>query len=116
MSAAIDQFTTDDADTSGISTRFAQWYRAHASIRRLWAVQNDVGLKVCIALEPTSDGGDALPLWLAMSGAWRSDLQSICECDIQLELVEPDVPSSSDLTDDGLIVAKVDWRESWLYA
>jgi len=37
----------------------------HASIRRLWAIEEDLLLTVCVSLTPTSDGADALPVWLA---------------------------------------------------
>lgn len=100
---------------NSISKKLARWYGAHASIRRLWAIESPLGLTVCISPEPTSDGGDALPLWLAMSQQWRSDLQSICGRDIELQLVEPDMLPPPSLTDCAVIVADIDWRESWRY-
>jgi hypothetical protein len=115
MSVAIDQSITGEPDTTEISTELARWYGAHASIRRLWVVEDAHDLTVCISLEPTSDGGDTLPLWLAMSQEWRRDLQSICRREIQLQFVEPDVLPSSHLTGESVIVAEVDWRESWIY-
>lgn len=116
MSAAVDPFITDEPDAIGISAKLARWYGAHASIRRLRAVENGLGLTVCISLEPTSDGGDTLPLWLAMSQKWRTDLELICQRRIQLRIVEPDALPPSHPTGDAVIVAEVDWRESWLYA
>jgi hypothetical protein len=112
MSVATDQSITGEPDPTEISTKLARWYGAHASIRRLRVVEEGHGLTVCISLEPTSDGADTLPVWLAMNQKWRSDLQSICRRDVHLQFVEPDVfPSGA-----AVIVAEVDWRETWIYS
>jgi hypothetical protein len=115
MSVAIDQVIPDDPDTSAIPEALAKWYGTHPSIRRLWAIEEGGEITVCVSLEPTSDGGDTLPLWLAMSQEWRSDLQSLCRRDIDLKFVEPDLLPSSHLTGEAAIVAEIDWRESWIY-
>lgn len=116
MSLAAHQFVDEDNEVPAISTRLAAWYDAHASIRRLWAIENGRSLTVCISLEPTSDGDDCLPIWLAMSHEWRSDLQSIIPREIQLRFVASDILPPSYVTGDAVIIAEVDWRESWIYS
>ena len=99
-----------------ISTRLSAWYDAHSSVRRLWAIEDGRSLTVCISLEPTSDGDDALPIWLAMNREWCSDLQSMIPREVQLQFVTQDVLPSSYATGDAVIVAEIDWRESWIYS
>ncbi len=106
----------DDPDTGGIPAELARWYGAHASVRRLWAIEDGHLFTVCISLEPTSDGADALPVWLAMNHEWRGDLQALCAREVRLEFVEPDVLPPAYLTGDATIVAEVDWRETWIHS
>jgi hypothetical protein len=113
MSVAFDRF--DSADFTAISTRLAKWYDAQSSIRRLWAVQEEA-LIVYLSLEPTADGGDTLPVWLAMSGGWRNDLESIMSREVQLRLVASGELAPSHNNDNAVVIAEVDWRDSWINA
>ncbi len=116
MSLAAHEFVNQDDEVESISTRLAAWYDTHASVRRLWAIENGHFLTVCVSLEPTSDGDDSVPIWLAMNHEWHSDLQTIIPREIQLRFVTSDVLPSSYVTDDAVIVAEIDWRESWIYS
>lgn len=111
MSLARDR--NDSSDATVISTRLAAWYDAQPSIRRLWAIEEEA-LTVYVSLEPTADGGDALPLWLAMSGEWRNDLQAIMSRTVQLRLVSSSDLPPLDVNGDALIVAEADWRGTWI--
>ena len=42
-----------------------QWYAAHSAFRRLWAIQESQRMRVIVMLEPTNDGDDIYPAWLA---------------------------------------------------
>jgi hypothetical protein len=112
MNHAVDRTINDDTEV--ISGKLARWYGAHAAVRRLWAIEDGHLITVCVSLEPTSDGADALPVWLAMNRKWSSDLQSLCAREVRLEFVEPDVLPPSSLTGNVSIVAEVDWREAWI--
>ena len=116
MSHAVDRRIIGDADTSEISAKLGRWYDAHASIRRLWAIEEDLLLTVCVSLTPTSDGADSLPVWLARNHEWRIELQSLCRCEVQLRFVETGVLPRSYLAGQSTIVTELDWRESWLDA
>jgi hypothetical protein len=116
MSVAVLQFVNEDDEVESISTRLAAWYDAHSTVRRLWAIQDGRSLTVCVALEPTSDGDDSLPIWLAMNHEWSIDLQSMIPREVQLQFVTQDVLPSSYVTGDAVIVAEIDWRESWIYS
>src|SRR5918992_3274927 len=67
----------------------ARWYADHSAIRRLWAIEDPLALIVFIALEPTSDGDDTLPLWFAHQSNWRSDLEVLIRREVQLKLIVP---------------------------
>jgi hypothetical protein len=114
MSVAVYRSILEHQDITMISTSLAKWYDAHASVRRLWAVDEGSLLAVYISLEPTSDGDDALPVWLAMNREWSSDLTSIIPREVRLRLVTSSVLSPSDIRDDAVIVADVNWREAWI--
>jgi hypothetical protein len=116
MSVALDRVTSENPEVAVISVRLARWYDAHPSIRRLWAIEEDSLLAVYVSLEPTSDGDDCLPVWLAMNHHWRRDLQSITRREVHLRFVPSDVLPTSYVNGDAMIIAEVDWRESWIYA
>ena len=116
MSLAVDPSIHGAAETSEIPEKLGRWYSAHASIRRLWAIKEDLQLTVCVSLTATSDGADARPVWLARNHEWRIELQSLCRREVQLRFVETDVLPRSYLTGQATIVTRIDWRESWLDA
>jgi hypothetical protein len=114
MSLAADQLINEDREVGSVSTTLAAWYDAHASVRCLWAIETGRFLTVCISLEPTSDGDECLPIWLAKTDEWSSDLQSIIPREIQLRFVTSDVLPPSYVTGDAVIVAEIGWRNSWI--
>lgn len=116
MSFAVNRFVPQDWDIAAISDCLAKWYDAHASVRRLWAVEEGSLLAVYLSLEPTSDGDDALPVWLAMKNEWSSDLASIIPRESELRFVASDVLSSSYVSGDSVIIAEVNWREPWSHS
>src|SRR5688572_11023400 len=89
-----------------------KWYAAHPSIRRLWAVQESQRLRVIVTLEPTHDGDDIYPAWVANGHNWAHDLQSRMDRPVELEVM--DEPSLAELPADvdGVLVAEVFWRDS----
>lgn len=98
---------------TAIPTTLARWYAAHASIRRLWAVEAPDALIVFVSLEPTSDGNDPLPLWLAKSQDWANDLTARASREVQLKLIASGVFEESDVDPDASLVAELSWRDSW---
>ncbi len=116
MSLAVNRSILEDQNVTAISSCLAKWYDAHASVRRLWAVHEGSLLAVYVSLEPTSDGDDALPVWLAMKHEWTRDLTSIIPRGVQLRFVTADVLSPSYVSGNAVIIADVNWRESWIYS
>lgn len=95
-----------------ISNALARWYADHSSIRRLWAVDDADALVVFVALEPSSDGDDALPVWLANQVGWTDDLRQATEREVQLKLVSG-VFTRSDMQTGVVTIAELSWRDSW---
>lgn len=105
--------STDTPQGPAISASLARWYTTNPSIRRLWAIEDEnESLNVFVAIEPTSDGDDTLPVWFARRHHWASELMSITQREIQLELVVSDVPDQAYDTRRALI-AELSWRDSW---
>ena len=90
----------------------AKWYAAHSAVRRLWAINESQRLRVIVMLEPTRDGDDIYPVWLAKSEEWARELQLRMDWSIQLEVADtPSLPESPAGVD-GVVVAEVFWRDS----
>jgi hypothetical protein len=87
-----------------------RWYAEHASIRRLWAIEDPISLVVFVALEPTSDGDDAFPVWFAHQSRWRSDLEQLTRRAVQLKLIVAGAFGEPDVDRDAVTIG---WRDSW---
>ena len=116
MNLPTDQLRRADRDVTMICSALTKWYDAHASVRRLWAVDEGSRLTVYVSLEPSSDGDDALPVWLAMKHEWSIDLASMLPGEIELRFTAADVLTPSVLSANAGFVADVNWRESWSFS
>jgi len=113
MNPAINRSAPDEQDVTDVARSLARWYAAQSSIRRLWASESRDALVVFVALEPTSDGDDALPVWLARNRDWASDLRLVTRREVQLKLVASDVFEEPHVVTGAALIADVSWRESW---
>ncbi len=86
----------------------AEWYASHALVRRLWAIRDTEGLRVLVTLEPTPDGDDTHPAWIANREAWVHELQSYADSTVRLEQIEHD---EVELEAEGVLVAAFSWRD-----
>jgi hypothetical protein len=114
MSFAVSQFSTDAREMMELPTALAKWYAVHSSIRRLWAIEDRDALIVFVSLEPTSDGDDALPVWLARNEDWASDLASLTRREVQVRLIASGVFDRSYVGTDAITIAELSWRDSWI--
>jgi hypothetical protein len=113
MSSVVTRLPTDERDSADVPANLARWYAAHSSIRRLWAVEHRDELIAFVALEPTSDGDDMLPTWLAKRHEWTQELQSLANREIQLELIFSDDFQPSYVNSDAVLIAELNWRDAW---
>lgn len=109
----IDQSSPAQQDASDISTALARWYAAHSSVRNLWAIDYPDALTVFVRLEPTSDGDETLPVWLAKNDAWSNDLRACTNRDVQLRLIVTDVLPESYIDTGSAMIAELSWRDPW---
>jgi len=93
-----------------------QWYAAHAAFRRLWAIKESQRMRVIVMLEPTHDGDDIYPAWLANGHEWARELQLRIAAPVQLEVVDEPFTAEFAAGIDGVVVAELFWRNSSLPA
>lgn len=97
-----------------VAAALAQWYADHPSIRRLWALDDPAALVVLVALEPTADGDDSLPVWLANRRDWASDLRLRTRREVQLQLIVSGTFGESCVDPAAVAIADVSWRDVWV--
>jgi hypothetical protein len=88
-----------------------QWYAAHSAFRRLWAIQESRRMRVIVMLEPTHDGDDIYPAWLANGHEWARELQVRMAGPVQLEVVDEPFAAEFAGGTDGVLVAELSWRD-----
>jgi hypothetical protein len=69
-------------------------------------------MRVIVTLEPTHDGDDIYPAWLANGQEWASELQLRMEGPVQLEVTDEPFPAEIAARVDGILVATLFWRDS----
>ena len=96
---------------AAIEINLDRWYSEQPAIRRLLAVDSRLSLTILVTLEPTPDGSDSFPTWLAMQGKWKADLQTLANRDTHLSLVALDVYENASAGSDGDVIADICWRD-----
>ena len=96
-----------------VATALEDWYCDHAAIRHLWAIDTPAALVIFVRLEPTADGDDPLPIWLAYQHVWSDDLKARTNRDVQLRLIVTDVFTATGEDSSSAIVAELSWRDPW---
>lgn len=89
-----------------------RWYASHSIVRRLWAIEAGEAIRVVLTLEPTLDGDDTQPAWLANSWTWAQELRLHLQRMVHLELInEPSVRVAASCDDDGALITEISWRD-----
>ena len=114
MSAAIDHSQTMAEQPTDAPAVLAKWYAKHSAIRRLRALEGEAEVTVIVSLEPTFDGDDAMPAWLANNRRWVLDLSALMRREVRLELSLSTAFTEPDIDADTAIIAELSWRESWV--
>jgi hypothetical protein len=111
MKLSLDPTLTVPCHVTAQAEALAEWYDAHPAVRRLWAIKDQQGLSVILTLEPTMDGNDTYPAWLACSRAWMHEIQSVSGSAVQLELLDEPQVDEFEVDLEGEIVAAINWRD-----
>ena len=98
-----------------LPTLLAHWYATQSSIRRLWAIdERDSGISVFVTLEPTFDGDDALPIWLAKCSDWADELRVLTDCEVSLKLIASGAFEHARLDTTAATITELNWRDPWI--
>lgn len=111
MKLSLDPAVTAPSHVSAEAEALADWYDAHPTIRRLWAIRSALALNVIVTLEPTVDNGDTYPAWFACSRGWAHEIQVLTRGQVSLELLEEPSVDEFEIDLEGEIVAAISWRD-----
>lgn len=89
----------------------AEWYASHSVVRRLWAIEMVEAIRVVVMLEPTVDGDDTQPTWLAHSRSWVQELRSRMHRMVHLEMINEPLQIESSFDRSSALVTEVSWRD-----
>ena len=68
-------------------------------------------MRVIVTLEPTHDGDDIYPAWLANGHEWAHDLQTRMDGPVELEVSDTAFLAEFVAGADGVLVAELSWRD-----
>ena len=100
-----------ERELADIASVLASWYATHSSIRRLWAIKDSAGMTLIVTLEPTGDGGDTLPIWLANKRSWMDELCKLTGRELTLQLFTSDTLFEPHHHRDAITIAELCWRD-----
>ena len=96
------------------SSALARWYAEQPAVRRLWAIQatNVPMLRVIVMLEPSLDGDEISPAWMAHGSRWARDLRERLSGTVQLERIDGPLPDEFEIDGEGAVLSALCWRDS----
>ena len=96
------------------SGALARWYEEQAGVRRLWAIRptDDTALRVIVMLEPSLDGDEISPAWMAHGSRWARELREQLNAAVQLERIDGPLPDEFEIDGDGVVLSALCWRDS----
>ena len=96
------------------SSALARWYAEQSAIRRLWAIRptDDTALRVIVMLEPSLDGDEISPAWMAHGSRWARELREQLNAAVQLERIDGPLPDEFEIDGDGVVLSALCWRDS----
>jgi hypothetical protein len=112
MNLILNPSPDDGRQATGAFVVLAQWYAARSAIRRLWAISEPQRMRVVVALEPTRDGDDIYPAWLANGHEWAHELELRLVGPVQLEVIDEPFLAGFAAGVDGVLVAELSWRDA----
>ena len=93
------------------------WYARNPVVLRLWAIRPysvGHGMRIILMLEPSIDGNEMSPAWMANSARWARDLQQKLNGAVQLERLDGPLPEEFEIDGEGVLHASLCWRDSTL--
>lgn len=101
------------APTTPEARALAAWYSSRSQVRRLWAIDESDSILIVMKIEPTLDGYDALPTWLAKGTQWMEELATVLQRPVHVEMLG--APSQADALAamNERLLAEFSWREEY---
>ncbi|AGU53455.1 hypothetical protein VAPA_2c08990 [Variovorax paradoxus B4] len=95
------------------SSALARWYAEQPAVRRLWAIRatDDPMLRVIVLLEPSPDGDEISPAWMAHGSRWARDLRERLAGAVQLERIDGPLPEEFEIDGEGAVLSALCWRD-----
>jgi hypothetical protein len=94
----------------------AEWYSSHSVVRRLWALETIDAIRIVVTLEPTPDGDDTQPAWLANSSSWAQEIRLRTQRMVSLEMINDPSQIESSCDAASAWIAEISWRDPSAYA
>lgn len=99
------------------SATLRTWYDGNPEIRRLWAIKPDgtadeSALRVIVMLEPSADGNETSPTWMAHGASWARELRERLAGEVELERIDGPLPEEFEIDGDGVVLSTLYWRDS----
>lgn len=93
------------------------WYDGTPAIQRLWAIQSDgagdaSALRVIVMLEPSLDGDETSPAWMAHGAKWAHELREQLAGAVHLERIDGPLPDEFEIDGDGVVLSALYWRDA----
>ena len=97
--------------STAAAAELGRWYASHSVVRRLWAVEDLDVIRIVMTLEPTLDGDDTQPAWLANSWTWAQELEIRMHRTVRLEMISESSQIESSLDGHGALITEISWRD-----
>ena len=99
-----------------LSRSLASWYDGCAEVRGFLATHRSEALpagklRILVVLEPTADGSDVLPVWMANAPRWVGLLKERTGREVSMELVQDLPPIGVEPVRGEAIIAAGRWRD-----
>jgi hypothetical protein len=114
MKLSLDPLVIAPRNITAESLALAAWYDSQPLVRRLWGIKDAARLRVIIAVEPTNDGDDIYPVWLANSETWADELHWYTGSSVHLELIDESPFDGIEFDAESVVVADLFWRDATL--
>lgn len=98
------------------SKALRDWYDSKPYVRRLWAIRPDgasdaTTLRILVMLDPSPDGDDHSPRWMASGAQWSQELSKQLAAYVQLERIDGPLPDVFEIDGDGVLLSTLCWRD-----
>jgi hypothetical protein len=110
MNLEVEASLDDSASRAAVEV-LTEWYASHPVVRRLWAIEAVDAIRIVVTLEPTVDGDDTQPAWLAHSWSGAQELGLRTRRKVSLEMTNEPWRFESLLDRDSDLITAISWRD-----